>query len=582
MRRFLITAISVFLVISFIGFSAGVALAKSGPYLPGDTLFTIQYYAEQQISWYGNEIDRAEQYLGLMERRLGDLVELTGSSYEIDAIVYLDGALDQAIQAVIKVSDEEAPPFREKLLNLVMLTEVAIHRLTVAPNQNPNQIGSFLAKLSTIQAIAVDSQFTFNEILSILEGDLTSINQSRNQDISHLEDQQISGNPMDVPFPADSPASQHEFYPLEGTHALLECTDCHNEGVYDGTSNWCEACHVDDKPVDHYIGDCGVCHTPDSWEDAEFDHTQVRSSDCVLCHVDVKPDNHIGNQCGACHNTNAWTPATFNHKAVGATDCLNCHTNDRPVNHYDGQCSSCHNTDNWKNVTFNHKGQTNCQSCHNSDKPSRHYDGQCSSCHNTDNWWNVNFNHSGQTNCQGCHNSDKPSGHYGGQCSSCHNTNNWRNAHFNHSGQTDCKSCHKGDRPSGHFSGQCSQCHNTNKWGDANFNHSAQTDCIACHAGDRPRDHSNKQCSQCHNQRDWDDADDDDGKDGDSDGKEDDDDEKGSTGIVVNTIYAWNNSRVDCNTCHMNISSPGDTESAKSLASFLGSFMKIIRNKFDA
>jgi len=579
MRRFLITASAVLVVISLIGITAGVALARSGSYLPGDTLFMLQYYAEQQqIRWYANKADRAERYLGLLERRLENLVKRTGSSHEIDSLIYLDDALDQAIRAVIEVPDDSEGVFQERLLSLVVLSEVAVHRLSVAPTQNPQQFASFSAKLSTIRVLTSDTQFAFETLLSRIAGDLTDINLAQFQGGNPPGSDQAQVNPINVPFPEGSLANQHDFYPLVGEHTQLECTACHSDGVYDGTPNWCEACHGDDKPAEHFIGDCGSCHTPVSWEDANFDHSLVGTTECLTCHSDEKPSNHYGNQCSACHYTNAWTPADFNHKVVGAVDCVSCHSTDKPVNHYDGQCSNCHNTDNWRNVNFNHSGQTNCQSCHSGDRPSGHYDGQCSSCHDTNNWRNVNFNHSGQTNCQSCHSGDRPSGHYDGQCSSCHNTNNWQNASFNHSGQTNCQSCHSGDKPSGHFSGQCSQCHNTNDWDDASFNHSAQKDCISCHAGDRPREHSNKQCSQCHNQRDWDDADDDDEGDGSDHG---DDDEEGSTDSIITGVFAGSSTGFDCSACHSNNETTGKLLSTSPLASGWQNFMEILLNEVD-
>jgi hypothetical protein len=600
MRRFLILALAVILVISLVGVSAGAALAKSGPYLPGDSLFTIQYFAEQQqVRLQGNLNERAEQYLALLERRLVNLVIRTGTAHELESLLYLDGALDQSIRAIIDLPEESAKPYVDRLLSIVALSDVAVHRLSVAPTQNPKQVASFSAKLSTIRVLAAESQFVLGDLLSGLDNNFNTTDSTSSQDDFILGGVRLLGDPMSVPFPSDSPAVQHDFYPLVGKHALLECEDCHSEGVYDGTPTWCEACHADDKPTEHYPGDCVSCHIPESWEDAVFDHALATTSDCVVCHANVKPANHYGSPCAACHNTNAWTPADFNHKAVGATNCVSCHSNekpanhydgqcsnchntdnwhqvnfnhsglakckschnsDKPDNHYDGQCSSCHNTDNWQNANFNHSGLTNCKSCHNGDKPDNHYDGQCSSCHNTDNWRNVSFNHNGQTDCKSCHSSDRPSGHYGGQCSQCHNTNDWDDANFNHSAQSDCKSCHSSDKPSGHFGGQCSQCHSTNDWDDANFNHSAQTDCKSCHSGDRPGDHSNNQCSQCHNQQDWDDADDDDedggdggdGEDDEDDDDDDEDDEKGSTDGVAIGTFADTNPMFDCSACHQN------------------------------
>ncbi len=91
-------------------------------------------------------------------------------------------------------------------------------------------------------------------------------------------------DPLAVPFPPGSLASQHAFYPLVGQHAQIECTDCHSDGVYEGTPAYCEACHAGVKPENHYVGDCAACHSAFSWSDVTFDHTLVNISDCASCH----------------------------------------------------------------------------------------------------------------------------------------------------------------------------------------------------------------------------------------------------------------------------------------------------------
>jgi hypothetical protein len=229
--------------------------------------------------------------------------------------------------------------------------------------------------------------------------------------------------PQGIPFPEGS--LEHSFFPLSGLHAVIECESCHKDLEYAGTPTDCVSCHIETAPLDHFAGDCALCHAPTAWADAIFDHTVVNTSNCTACHS-------------------------------------------RPTNHYAGQCSNCHNTVDWRNVDFDHTGQTNCAACHNNNAPTNHYAGQCSNCHNTGNWSSVNFDHTGQTNCVACH--SPPNNHFSGQCSNCHNTRDWDDADFDHAGQTNCLSCHKNDEPDeeDHPTGQqCSDCHNTNDWDDA-------------------------------------------------------------------------------------------------------------------
>jgi uncharacterized membrane protein YgcG len=450
--------------------------------LPGSPFFPIQNIAEQAQARLQSPAEQQTQiYFSLVERRLDNLVALTGTPREIDNLQYLNEAIDQAILSWSSLPASSADSMRERFIYLILLSDIVINSLEVAPTHNPELVGSLLAKLATLQKLAEDPSASPILMANLADGAALNMKESPP---GQMDDSINSIDPLAVPFPAGSFASQHDFYPLLGRHAEIECADCHSDGVYDGTPNFCEACHREDLPRNHFTGDCATCHSAFSWGDVILDHTLV-GTDCLSCHAAERPANHYGNQCVACHNTLAWLPATFNHQVAGANNCQSCHLADKPANHFEGQCSRCHSTNTWQGASFNHNGQTNCQSCHSGDRPANHF---------------------------------------GGQCSACHSTNTWRGANFNHNGQTDCQSCHTGDRPSNHFSGQCSQCHSTNDW-DAEFTHSGQVNCVSCHANDRPRDHSNNQCSQCHNTNNWDADDDDhdgnDGGDGDDSGGND-------------------------------------------------------------
>ena len=161
-------------------------------------------------------------------------------------------------------------------------------------------------------------------------------------------------------------------FKLEGKHAQLKCTDCHINNVFKGTSSTCFACHQKD---DHHNGkfgqDCSVCHSPQAWQPATFDHNtstfkltgghanvtcekchannvfKGTSSECSSCHAN--PDFHSGlfkgTACSNCHNTTAWSQAKFNlpHPEPGidhgGASCRDCHT----VNLMTATCTKCHN-----------------------------------------------------------------------------------------------------------------------------------------------------------------------------------------------------------------------------------------------
>ena len=56
-------------------------------------------------------------------------------------------------------------------------------------------------------------------------------------------------------------------FELVGKHADVPCEGCHDPSVglrYVPTV--CEYCHEDDRPVDHYEGGCGDCHSEYGWD----------------------------------------------------------------------------------------------------------------------------------------------------------------------------------------------------------------------------------------------------------------------------------------------------------------------------
>ncbi len=501
MRSFLIGATLITLALVALLALGGVWLEAAAPLHPGDFFFSLQDFVEQQrVRLTPDPIARASYLLILVERRVNDLSLRAGSEHESAAIHALDRAFDQAALAIAGLPDEQAKELRAGLLAFAQRASAILKTLSVAPGQDAELYAAFETKLETL-LLMLDSAKVTSSDLGRISGVSIAPDAAPAAQNSAVEPQTVNG--VSISFPPGSRGAVHAFYPLTGQHALLECKACHGEGKYQGTVNTCEGCHLAEKPLRHFEGDCVTCHNPIGWQDVTFDHALNGATDCQNCHAKDAPQNHYGGQCSTCHITENWKNVHFDHTAAGASDCKVCHANKAPQNHYEGQCSKCHNTNNWKEVNFDHTGFTDCVKCHTANKPAGHYEGQCSKCHNTNNWKEVNFDHSGQTDCQSCHSGKAPAGHYSGQCSNCHNTSSWQNVTFDHSGQTNCQSCHSGKAPAGHYSGQCSKCHNTSSWKDVNFDHSGQTDCQSCHAGNAPSGHYSGQCSACHSTSTW-------------------------------------------------------------------------------
>jgi hypothetical protein len=464
-RRFLMKAIIVTMIIfgGYLIFSiamGGVALAYFGPSHPGSPVFPIQDFAEQQMRViYTDPVRKADYLLNLMERRINDLSMRIDSRYELISIGYLEKSLDQATVAISSAQQGQSDDLRRRLTSLALRTQEVLTQLKRAPIEDMNTYDRFQAKIQTLMHMTSANHDA--KSVQVLIPTITA----RHQNQSQTKINMVNSAKGLIPFPQGSLGASHDFYPLIGQHMPLTCESCHNLGKYAGTANQCILCHVLKLPLPHYIGECGLCHTPVSWTDIHFEHATVSGQQCQSCHDRDEPVNHYRGECSACHITQAWNIVTFDHAVAGAVDCISCHVNDNPANHYPGQCSNCHDTTNWTSAVFNHSGFTDCLSCHRGDAPANHYSGQCSNCHDSGgSWANARFNHSGYSDCAACHSGNTPANHYAGQCSNCHSTNSWGGASFSHAGFTDCISCHQKDRPREHDSGQCSECHNTGRW----------------------------------------------------------------------------------------------------------------------
>lgn len=180
----------------------------------------------------------------------------------------------------------------------------------------------------------------------------------------------------------------HALFPLSGAHAALDCTACHDQGIYRGLPHDCAACHTDDfmattdpdHQAENFPTNCELCHNTSGWEGALFSHAGI-SSGCVNCHqedYDGAPD-HIAQSfptnCEQCHVTASWD-AMFSHTGI-TSGCINCHQanyNSAPDHASLGfptNCEQCHNTSNWDSPfvhTFDidggDHGSLNCNECH--------------------------------------------------------------------------------------------------------------------------------------------------------------------------------------------------------------------------
>jgi hypothetical protein len=239
--------------------------------------------------------------------------------------------------------------------------------------------------------------------------------------------------------------------PLDGTHRVIDCEDCH-EPVGQGRMQFvnlpteCDACHLEeylatenpDHVVTGFSRQCESCHSTQLWESARFNHNQILAgAECVDCHLEnylaaTDPDHQgsgFSQQCDDCHTTGGWRPAFFDHNQLPpGTQCVGCHLDDYLAttgpNHqaagFTQQCDDCHSTQAWQPATFDHdplfpiySGKhrnkwSTCSECHLS--PSNFASFSCLDCHEHDDPISLAQDHQGVSGysyasqaCYNCH-----------------------------------------------------------------------------------------------------------------------------------------------------------------------------------
>jgi hypothetical protein len=347
----------------------------------------------------------------------------------------------------------------------------------------------------------------------------------------HLNDYETSNNPghRAAGFPttcnlchhrSDSSWQDADFnhvFPLNGAHAMLDCSSCHGNGVYAGTPTDCVGCHLSDynetEDPDHggagFPTDCEQCHRPTSWDDdtgGGFDHPfQLvglhATLGCSACHSSGVYAG-LPSDCVDCHLDTYNATANPNHSAAGfSTICDSCHQPSDPnwfqatyphtvwplvASHTAQRCSSCHTGSVYAGLP------SECVDCHIDDynattDPNHATSGfptDCDTCHQPTTWTGATFDHTyslvgvhATLDCSACHSS----GVYAGlpsDCVDCHLDNYNATANPNHLGAgfpTDCEICHRAS---------------DSNWNQGSFDHTyfpitsgkhAGTQCIDCH-----------------------------------------------------------------------------------------------------
>ena len=268
----------------------------------------------------------------------------------------------------------------------------------------------------------------------------------------------------------DSALFSHDFFPRRGKHQLLDCSECHSAGLYQGLPSSCVSCHMHDydntqEPNHRQLGypyDCEVCHgtSANSWENATFSHVAFplkgrhRTAECSECHGSGVYQG-LPSVCVYCHLDDWLNAENPNHKQLGFhTDCEVCHGEEAIS---------------WTNTSYNHQSiwplqgthmQLDCIECHHK---GRNIPRNCASCHTKD--YNA------------ASNPDHKAAGFSRDCVPCHlpSHQTWNQAKFDH--QFPIKS-------GKHFHLACLDCHPSTDFRDFS--------CLNCH------DHDKRQMDQEH------------------------------------------------------------------------------------
>ena len=233
-------------------------------------------------------------------------------------------------------------------------------------------------------------------------------------------------------------------YTLEGKHAGVKCSDCHNNETIKDTPKDCKDCHS--EPIVHqgeFDQNCNACHTPTGWSPATLDNQpfahltttgfslslhQADYADqaitCSTCHPSDLKTLEI-QTCVECHTPHD-EKFMADHQQQFGLECMSCHDGvDRLSNfdhanffpldgkHATTDCVTCHVNNVYRGTP------SECYQCH--EEPEIHagvFGLKCFYCHTADAWspaslrqHNFPLNHGVedqnlQLQCEACHGSN--------------------------------------------------------------------------------------------------------------------------------------------------------------------------------
>ncbi|HMN62705.1 MAG TPA: hypothetical protein PJ988_20230, partial [Anaerolinea sp.] len=472
-----------FINISLLLLLAGLFyLAEANPFRPGDPLFNLQSTAEnERIRLTSDPLARAKLSLRLVDRRL-DYLTMAADPGQVElAVTALDQCLETAIWNVQALDLDQKD-------NLAQASDPLLVRMDLTLTGLDHQLN--IQAFNTLKGKAI-------KLLKASQRETVVIKEPRPNIPAAIASKVIPFMDLKV---------DHGDFRMDGGHAVLECQDCHQDGVYADKPNRCSDCHsfeeellnitdsnlrqfqiINSANLQHDPGECSDCHTLADWKTLIYEHPNVH--ECKSCHANdipkVKVVHPVGNLRTISTKSTTGTVQASTHRYPG--DCVDCHSStdtwsEITYDHHLSTCAGCHSNPSFQNqLPFKLECQRlqTCTECHTDEAHAGKYPGACTNCH-TDfkDWKNITVDHTAYPNCSLCHWNKKPVDHYPGLCSNCHSSTSWSEILFKHNPASNCATCHTA--PAKHYDGQCNDCHTPAGWRLNVAFHTVST-CANCH-----------------------------------------------------------------------------------------------------
>jgi len=276
-------------------------------------------------------------------------------------------------------------------------------------------------------------------------------------------------------------------YPLEGRHAAVTCTKCHQNTpkTYQVKDQTCFACHGGQDVHQGKLGnECQKCHTPAGGA-LKFEHNTMTKFELREAHARA--------DCVGCHASPQKTKegkvvVDWQFRATGK-DCRDCH-GDRHGISLSASCVRCHGEEDWRTRIVDRYHDVPPFSL-----LGMHSSLECTKCHGT-----AADNTGMGTRCETCHKQDDIHAGALRECQQCHRVQGWMPSSFTHVTTgfplqgvhrvLDCRNCHGTGVYTG-MSSECISCHLKDFWAP---------NAVGIHGGVAGADSN---CLPCHNQITW-------------------------------------------------------------------------------